>query len=552
MNSGTPMARSAPIRAYAIGGAVSGTSNVVAMVAISVSSGSSPTMRAKAAPDVAAQPVAKITIPAASPGSSPMRAIAAQAITGQTRSWNAVMVVQRSGRRRCRIRAGRSTRRSTTVIMQITLGAMNQCVACASGGISRPPNTPSASNAEACRAEIARKRIMALGWRAGREVLYPGGDVPSLASMTDYLARLNPEQREAVETIDGPVLVLAGAGTGKTRVLTTRLRPYPADDTGVPEPGAGGHLHQQGGARDARAGRRDARRPGGRAVAGHLPRAVRADAAPPRRAGGADSNFTILDSDDQMRLLKQVMEAAGLDPKRWAPPALMGDHPALEGPWLDAGAVPPAEDTRLRRMAGRGALRAYQSRLRALNAADFGDLLLHMTDDPAQASGRAGALSPRLPLHPGGRVPGHQRGRSISGCGCWRRSAATSAASATTTSRSIRWRGAEVENILRFEHDFPGATIVRLERNYRSTAPILAAASGLIAQQRGSAGQDPAARPQRCRRREGRACVGLWDGDEEARMVGDRAERCAERQLRWRRWPSWSAPAPRPARSRSG
>jgi len=231
--------------------------------------------------------------------------------------------------------------------------------------------------------------------------------------MSDYLARLNPEQRAAVETVDGPLLVLAGAGTGKTRVLTTRFahilltrRAFPNQVLAVTftnkaakemrervgailgQPAEGlwlGTFH----ALCARMLRRHAE---------HV---------------GLQPNFSILDTDDQLRVLKQLMEAGRIDTKRWAPPALM----AIIQRWKDRGLTPAritaADDTDFLNGQAKTLYAAYQDRLKTLNAADFGDLLLHMTE--------------------------------ICGCGFWRRAIRISAAWATTISRSIpgagrRWK----------------------------------------------------------------------------------------------------------------
>ncbi len=198
--------------------------------------------------------------------------------------------------------------------------------------------------------------------------------------MTDYLARLNPEQRAAVETVDGPLLVLAGAGTGKTRVLTTRFahilltrRAFPNQVLAV--------TFTNKAAREMR------ERVG--AILGQpaeglwlgtfhalCARMLRRHA----QLAGLQSNFTILDTDDQLRLLKQVMEAGRIDPKRWAPHALMG----MIQRWKDRGLTPArvtaAEDTDFAGGQARALYAAYQARLAALNAADFGDLLLHVTE----------------------------------------------------------------------------------------------------------------------------------------------------------------------------
>ena len=199
--------------------------------------------------------------------------------------------------------------------------------------------------------------------------------------MTDYLARLNAEQREAVETVDGPLLVLAGAGTGKTRVLTTRFAHILLTGRASPSQVLAVTFTNKA-AREMR------ERVGailGRPVEGLWLGTFHALCARMLRRHaeqvGLTSNFTILDTDDQLRLLKQVMEAERVDTKRWAPPALM----AVIQRWKDRGLTPGARHAGTRTPTSPPAARAtlyaaYQARLRALNAADFGDLLLHMTE----------------------------------------------------------------------------------------------------------------------------------------------------------------------------
>ncbi len=340
--------------------------------------------------------------------------------------------------------------------------------------------------------------------------------------MTDYLARLNPEQRAAVETVDGPLLVLAGAGTGKTRVLTTRFahilltrRAFPNQVLAVTftnkaaremrervsailgQPAEGlwlGTFH----ALCARMLRRHA------------------------QLAGLQSNFTILDSDDQLRLLKQVMEAGRIDPKRWAPNGLM----AVIQRWKDRGLTParvtPAEDTEFAGGQAKALYAAYQARLAALNAADFGDLLLHVTEI-VRAHPEVLAQYHRMFRYI--LVDEYQDTNVVQYL--WLRLLAQEHKNICCVGdddQSIySWRGAEVENILRFEKDFPGAKTVRLESNYRSTAPILGAASGLIAHNEGRLGKtlrsgrnDASGEPV--------SVVSLWDSQEEARMVGEKAE----------------------------
>jgi DNA helicase-2/ATP-dependent DNA helicase PcrA len=338
----------------------------------------------------------------------------------------------------------------------------------------------------------------------------------------DYLTRLNQEQRDAVESVDGPLLVLAGAGTGKTRVLTTRFAHILLSGRAAP----GQVLAVTFTNKAAKEMRERVGAILGRPVEGLWLGTFHALCARMLRRHaehvGLTSAFSILDSDDQMRLLKQVMEAARVDTKRWAPQALMG----MIQRWKDRGLTPdrvtPAEEGEFAGGNGRMLYAAYQDRLKALNATDFGDLMLHMTEifrthhdvlaqyhrmfryvlvDEYQDTNVVQYLWLRLLA---------QQSKNICCVG--------------DDDQSIySWRGAEVENILRFERDFPGAKIVKLESNYRSTAPILGAASGLIAHNEGRLGKtlragrnDAAGEPV--------AIVSLWDSDEEARMVGSRVE----------------------------
>ena len=341
--------------------------------------------------------------------------------------------------------------------------------------------------------------------------------------MSDYLARLNPEQRAAVETVDGPLLVLAGAGTGKTRVLTTRFahilltrRAFPNQVLAVTftnkaakemrervgailgQPAEGlwlGTFH----ALCARMLRRHAE---------HV---------------GLQSNFSILDTDDQLRVLKQLMEAERIDTKRWAPPALM----SIIQRWKDRGLTPArigaADDTDFLNGRAKEFYTAYQNRLKALNAADFGDLLLHMTEI---LRSQPDVLAQYHRMFRYILVDEYQDTNVVQYL--WLRLLAQSHKNICCVGdddQSIySWRGAEVENILRFEKDFEGAKIVRLEANYRSTASILAAASGLIAHNEGRLGKT--LRPGRADAQGGEkvTVVGVWDSDEEARMVGTRIE----------------------------
>ncbi len=340
--------------------------------------------------------------------------------------------------------------------------------------------------------------------------------------MSEYLSRLNDEQRAAVEAVDGPLLVLAGAGTGKTRVLTTRFA----------------HILLQGHAAPGqvlavtftnRAAREMRERVGavlGRPVEGLWLGTFHALCARMLRRHaehvGLSSGFSILDTDDQLRLLKQVMEASRLDVKRWPPQALM--HMIQR--WKDRGQTPArvvaGEEGDFAGGQARVLYEAYQARLRALNAADFGDLMLHMTEifrTQTEVLAQYHRMFRYL------LVDEYQDTNVVQYL--WLRLLAQKSQNICCVGdddQSIySWRGAEVENILRFEKDFPGARIVRLESNYRSTAPILGAASALIANNEGRLGKTLRA-GRKDSSGEPVSVVSLWDSDEEARMVGERVE----------------------------
>ncbi|MFC3069269.1 ATP-dependent helicase [Phenylobacterium soli] len=347
----------------------------------------------------------------------------------------------------------------------------------------------------------------------------------------DYLHGLNPEQRQAVEATEGPVLVLAGAGTGKTRVLTTRLA----------------HILAAGRARPwellavtftNKAAREMRERIG--AIIGPAAEGLRwlgtfhsiAAQILRRHAElvGLKSNYTILDDDDQERLIKQLLEAENIDAKRWTPKALAGmiDH------WKNRGwtpdKLPPAEGAHFANGKGEKLYRLYQERLRVLNACDFGDLLLHNLTI--------------FTANPDVLAEYHDRFRYILvdeyqdtnvAQYLWLRLLAQKAQNICCVGdddQSIYgWRGAEVDNILRFERDFPGATVIRLERNYRSTSHILAAASGLIAANKGRLGKTLWTEAEG-----GEKVIvrGVWDGEAESRLIADEIETAKKKGRRYR------------------
>jgi DNA helicase-2/ATP-dependent DNA helicase PcrA len=341
-----------------------------------------------------------------------------------------------------------------------------------------------------------------------------------------YLQGLNAPQREAVLTTEGPVLVLAGAGTGKTAALTARLAHLVATRLAFPSEILSVTFTNKA----AREMRERVGRMIGPAVEGMpwLGTFHSIGAKMLRRHAelvGLQSNFTILDTDDQLRLLKQIIQAEGIDEKRWTARALAALIDRWKNKGLTPGEIDAGESEAYANGKGAAMYAAYQARLRALNACDFGDLLLHMltllkTDrevlefyqerfryilvDEYQDTNSSQYLWLRLLA---------QKRKNICCVG--------------DDDQSIySWRGAEVANILRFERDFPGAKIIRLEQNYRSTPQILAAASGVIAQNGGRLGKTlwtEADEGEKVR------VIGVWDGPEEARRVGEEIE-ALERQ----------------------
>jgi DNA helicase-2/ATP-dependent DNA helicase PcrA len=347
-------------------------------------------------------------------------------------------------------------------------------------------------------------------------------EAPSPTPDPAYLAGLNPPQREAVLTTEGPVLVLAGAGTGKTAALTARLAHLIATRRAWPSQILAVTFTNKA----AREMKERVSAISGGAIEG-MPwlgtfhsvaaRMLRSHA----EIVGLQSNFTILDTDDQLRVLKQLIAAANLDEKRWPARQLAG----LIDRWKNRGWTPQQVDAGESEgfAAGRGAelYAAYQQRLKSLNACDFGDLLLHMLVIFRSAPDVLESYRDRFRY-----ILVDEYQDTNSGQYEWLRLLAEPRRNLCCVGdddQSIySWRGAEVANILRFEKDFPGAKIVRLEQNYRSTSNILAAADGLIGHNSGRLGKT-----LWTDRGEGDKVrvIGVWDGPEEARRVGEEIER---------------------------
>ncbi|MBB5372089.1 ATP-dependent helicase [Acidocella aromatica] len=340
--------------------------------------------------------------------------------------------------------------------------------------------------------------------------------------MSDYLAGLNPAQRDAVETTEGPVLVLAGAGTGKTRVLTTRFAHLLLTKRAFPNQ----ILTVTFTNKAAREMRERLHRLLGQPVEGLWLGTFHALCARMLRRFaervGLTSDFSILDTDDQFRLLKQIMEAAHIDTKRWPANALMTQIQRWKDKGYLPGQIPANESSDFANGKAEALYKAYQDRLKSLNAVDFGDLLLLMVN---LLKTDAEVLSTYQRMFRYILVDEYQDTNLVQYY--WLRLLAQGHKNICCVGdddQSIySWRGAEIENILKFERDFPGAKVIRLEANYRSTAPILAAASHLIAHNEGRLGKtlhpgrvDADGEPVEV--------VAVWDSEEEARMIASRAE----------------------------
>ncbi|MEO1066563.1 MAG: UvrD-helicase domain-containing protein [Pseudomonadota bacterium] len=344
----------------------------------------------------------------------------------------------------------------------------------------------------------------------------------------EYLDGLNPEQRDAVESLEGPVLVLAGAGTGKTRVLTTRI----------------GHLLATGKAASYQILAVTFTNKAAREMKHRISSMIGDTVEGMQWLGtfhsicvkilrrhaelvGLRSNFTILDTDDQIRLIKQLIEAEGIDVKRWPARQFAGQLDSWKNKGLTPAMLPEGEARAFGNGKGRKLYEDYQARLKTLNACDFGDLLMECL---------------RLfKENPDVLADYHKRFRYILvdeyqdtnvSQYMWLRLLAQGHSNICCVGdddQSIYgWRGAEVDNILRFEKDFPGAKVIRLERNYRSTSHILAAASHLISHNEDRLGKTlftDLTTPDE----EKVYVASAWDSEEEARAIGDEIEQVQRR-----------------------
>ena len=331
---------------------------------------------------------------------------------------------------------------------------------------------------------------------------------------------LNERQLEALSTLDGPLLMLAGAGTGKTRALTARVAHIVHTQNAKPNEilavtftnKAAREMKQRLG---LHVGSLVENMPWIGTFHSLSVKLLRRHA----ELVGLKTNFTIIDTDDQIRLLKQLVKAENIDEKKWPIKNLAFHIDSWKNRAFTPDKIPEAEHTFYN---GRGSefYTLYQERLRILNGADFGDLMLHVVQifqknpdvlkkyqkwfryilvDEYQDTNIAQYFWLRL------LAAGH---KNICCVG-------------DDDQAIYGWRGAEVGNILKFETDFPGAKIIRLEQNYRSTPQILDTASNLISENQSRLGKTLFTKGSDGPRVR---LIGHWDGDEEARWIGEEIE----------------------------
>ena len=346
-------------------------------------------------------------------------------------------------------------------------------------------------------------------------------DIPSepieVPVIAPYLKGLNDSQNKAVDALDGPVLVLAGAGTGKTRVLTTRLTHLIETGKATPDQILSVTFTNKAAAEM----RERVSHILGRPIEGMAIGTFHSICAKWLRVHadlvGLKSDYTILDTDDQIRLLKQILKTEQVDMKRWPAKHLAGLIDRWKNKAMHPKAVPEGEAQSFANGLGGELYKTYQARLRLINCCDYGDLILHIVTIFQKHPDVLKKFQSRYQYI---LVDEYQDTNLVQYL--WLRILAQlekNICCVGDDDQSIYgWRGAEIGNILKFEKDFPGAEVIKLEQNYRSTSHILGAASGLISINSGRLGKTL------WTKKEGGDLVtvkSVWDGGEEAKTIGD-------------------------------
>ncbi|MGA9383595.1 MAG: UvrD-helicase domain-containing protein [Candidatus Sulfotelmatobacter sp.] len=307
-----------------------------------------------------------------------------------------------------------------------------------------------------------------------------------------FLDQLNPQQREAVETTEGPVLILAGAGSGKTRVITYRIA-YLIENMGLMPESILAMTFTNKAA--AEMGERVEKLVGGLSIAkpvistfhSFCVRVLRRDiealqipsATPGQPPIGHTKKFVIYDESDQQSVVKSVMKRLGLDDKQLTPRTVLSRISWAKNHMLDPQELYlQSADPKTEKIAH--LFEEYRKELRRANALDFDDLLLEATRLLKTAAPVREYYNRRFQYllideYQDTNRPQYELMRMLAG-------ARHNVCAVGDEDQSIySWRGADIRNILEFEKDFPEAKIIRLEQNYRSTQNILEAASSVVA-----------------------------------------------------------------------
>ena len=327
---------------------------------------------------------------------------------------------------------------------------------------------------------------------------------------------LNDPQKEAVKTLEGPLLVLSGAGTGKTRVLTARLANLLYSGATNPWNVLAVTFTNKA-AKEMKLRLETLIGPSANSVwLGTFHSIAAKILRQNSEIVGLTSNYTIITPDDQVRLLKQIMVDENIDIKKFTPKAMSG----VIGSWKDKGYKPENVDNINNDFFANGKAvniyKIYQSRLKTLNSADFGDLLMHNLTIFQQNPDILNSYHNKILYF---LVDEYQDTNTTQYL--WLRLLAEKSKNICCVGdddQSIYgWRGAQVGNILRFEKDYPSAKIIKLEENYRSTGKILSAANSVISNNKERLGKE-----LRTSAADGEKIelIAVWDGIEEARRIG--------------------------------
>ena len=340
--------------------------------------------------------------------------------------------------------------------------------------------------------------------------------------MQHLLDKLNPPQRAAVETVDGPLLILAGAGSGKTRVITHRIA-YLIEERGVPADSilavtftnkASAEMAERV---DRLLGHRSLAKPLLATFHSFCVRVLRRDIEALRIGGeGLTRNFAIYDEADQQAVVKQAMRRMGIDHKQLTPRVVLSRISWAKNHMLDPQEIYlQSTDPVSERIAH--IYESYRKDLRSANALDFDDLLLETVRLLRASSEVRESYNRRyrylmIDEYQDTNRPQYELMKLLAG-------AEHNVCVVGDEDQSIySWRGADIRNILEFEKDFPEAKTIRLEQNYRSTQVILEGASAVVARNQQRKGKNL------WTSREGGAKIGYYeapDGENEALFIAD-------------------------------